>query len=324
MKKFSKTMLLLTSIFTIGTAVGSGTTSAQASSNGIDTTVINEKWGKPTFVYGGGLSETQIEETIKLLKIENTDNVNIIAVTGEDLRHYLNDGAANTADMISSVLVQKQDSGNGVEVVIQTPNNITQITSDQYTNAAITAGVSDAKIIVASVSRVTGESALTGIYKAFDVNGEELEQDRMEVAQEELETTNQIAQENADEEGFDSSKLDQAMIEIKQSLAELKERQGELATREDIEQIINDALERAQLGDYVTQEQFNRLLDLFEKYQQTSAIDSEQVKEQLSDLANNVKDKVSDLINQAEESGLMDKIANFFREIWQAITALFN
>lgn len=323
MRKRNKSLLLLTTLLTMGSSA-IFPIYTQASSNGIDTTVINEKWGKPTFVYGGGLSEAQIEETMTLLNIENPDNVHSFAVTGEDLQHYLNDGETDTSAMISSVIVQKQDAGKGVEVVIQTPENITQITADQYNNAAITAGVSDAKISVASVSRVTGESALTGIYKAFDANGEELEQDRMEVAQEELETTNQIVQENEGVEGFDGSQLDQAIIEIKQSLADLKESQGELATREDIERIINEALANANLGDYVTQEQFDRLLDLFEKYQQTSAIDSQEVKDQLTDLANSVQDKVSDLITKAEENGVMDKIAKFFQDIWQAITGLFN
>lgn len=323
MRKRNKSLLLLTTLLTMGSSA-IVPIYTQASSNGIDTTVINEKWGKPTFVYGGGLSEAQIEETMTLLNIENPDNVHSFAVTGEDLQHYLKDGETDTSAMISSVIVQKQDAGKGVEVVIQTPENITQITADQYTNAAITAGVSDAKISVASVSRVTGESALTGIYKAFDANGEELEQDRMEVAQEELETTNQIVQENEGVEGFDGSQLDQAIIEIKQSLADLKESQGELATREDIERIINEALANANLGDYVTQEQFDRLLDLFEKYQQTSAIDSQEVKDQLTDLANSVQDKVSDLITKAEENGVMDKIAKFFQDIWQAITGLFN
>ncbi len=323
MRKRNKSLLLLTTLLTMGSSA-IFPIYTQASSNGIDTTVVNEKWGKPTFVYGGGLSEAQIEETMTLLNIENPDNVHSFAVTGEDLQHYLNDGETDTSAMISSVIVQKQDAGKGVEVVIQTPENITQITADQYINAAITAGVSDAKISVASVSRVTGESALTGIYKAFDANGEELEQDRMEVAQEELETTNQIVQENEGVEGFDGSQLDQAIIEIKQSLADLKESQGELATREDIERIINEALANANLGDYVTQEQFDRLLDLFEKYQQTSAIDSQEVKDQLTDLANSVQDKVSDLITKAEENGVMDKIAKFFQDIWQAITGLFN
>ena len=324
MKYWKRKIKVVASLLIIGIAPILAPLSTYASSTGIDTTVINEKWGKPTFVYGGGLSEAQIKETALLLDIEDMNNVNSLPVTGEDLEYYLNDGDTQTSDMISSVLVQKQGSGKGVDVIIQTPEQITQITTDQYTNAAITAGVSDAKIVVASVSRVTGESALTGIYKAFDKNGEKLDQDRMEVAQEELETTNDIAQENADSEGFDTSKLDQAIIEIKQSLADLKEKQGELATREDVEKIINDALAKFNLEDYVTREQFDKLLALFEKYQTTSAIDSTEVKEQLRDLSKNVQDKISEIVGQAQESGLLDRIGNFFREIWQAITSVFN
>lgn len=315
MKNLRKRLVLITAAVALGTVGSLAPKAVSANENGIDTTVINEKWGKPTFVYGGGLSDVQIASTADLLDIEVMDNVNSMAVTGEELASYLNEGAADTSVMISSVLVQKENSGNGVIVDIKTPENITQITEEQYTNAAITAGVADATILVASVSRVTGESALTGIYKAFDANGEKLDQDRMEVAQEELETTNEIAQENAGEENFDAKRLDQAIIDIKQELSELKDRVGELATREDIEQIINDALAKNKLEDYVTQEQFQQLLDLFEKYQQTSAIDSAEVKQQLQDLSKNVQNKISDLVSQADESGLLDRIGNFFNQI---------
>ena len=324
MKNLRKRLVLITAAVTLGTVGSLAPKAVSANENGIDTTVINEKWGKPTFVYGGGLSDAQIDTTADLLDIEVRDNVNSMAVTGEDLASYLNEGTADTSVMISSVLVQKENSGNGVIVDIKTPENITQITEEQYTNAAITAGVADATILVASVSRVTGESALTGIYKAFDANGEKLDQDRMEVAQEELETTNEIAQENVGEEDFDAKRLDQAIIDIKQELSELKERAGELATREDIEKIINDALAKNKLEDYVTQDQFQKLLDLFEKYQKTSAIDSAEVKQQLQGLSKGVQNKISDFVSQAEESGLMDRIGNFFSQIWQAITGLFN
>ena len=283
LKKFS--LALIASVSFVGATISVLPSVALAASGDIDTTVTDEKWGKPTFVYGGGLSETQIKETEKLLGIKKTENVASVAVTGEDLVKYLKEGSGDTANMISSVLVQKDNSGKGVNVTIETPENITQITQDQYANAAITAGVNDAKIVVASVKKVTGESALTGIYKAFDVNGEDLDQDRMEVAQKELETTNDIAQENADKSDFDSAKFDQAIIEIKQELADLKEKQGELATKEDIERIINDALKNNQLENAVTQDQINQLMALFEKYQQTSAIDSAQVKEQLKQLS---------------------------------------
>ncbi|MER2063799.1 MAG: DUF1002 domain-containing protein [Alkalibacterium sp.] len=293
-------------------------------SEGIDTTVVNEAWGLPTFVYGGGLNDSQIDETADLLGIDNRENVASVDVTGEDLQNYLGTGSGNTASMISSVLVQREGEGDGVTVLIETPDDITQITEEQYANAAITAGVEDVTIMVASIRPVTGESALTGIYKAFDVNGEDLDQDRMEVAQEELETTNEIAQENAEDEGFDTSRFDQAIVEIKQQLADLRERQDELATRDEIEQIINDALANNNLQNVISQNQIDRLLAFFERYQQTGAIDSAQVREQLENLSNNIRDRFGDVLQEAEDSGLIDQIGNFFRQIWEAIRGLFN
>ena len=297
-------------------------TVAAANVQAIDTSVVDEAWGKPTFVYGGGLNESQIKETASLLSIDKMENVASVDASGQDLIDYLGYGSGNTASMISSVLVQKDNKG-GVNVEIVTPENITMITAQQYTNAAITAGVEDVQIKVASIRPVTGESALTGVYKALDVNGENLDKERMEVAQEELEATSNIAnEENLSEE--ESSQLDSVIVNIKQQLADIKERTDQLATREEIEQIINDALEKYELRDTISVENINILVNYFEKYQQTSAIDSEQVKEQLSELANNLGDRLGDAWDKAEESGLIDQIVNFFKDIFQSIKDLFN
>lgn len=226
----------------------------------IDTTTINEKWGKPTVVYGGGLNESQIKQTSELLGIKDPNTVKIEKATGQDMIKYLGSGDGNTSVMISSVMVQKKDKGTGVKVRIKTPENITLVTAEQYANAAITAGVTDAEIEVAAVTKVTGESALTGVYKAFEANGVQLDAKRTEVAQQELEVTNKIAQENANQKGFDSSKLDKAMIEIKKELAELKQKQGQLATKEDIERIINDALKNNSLQNVISKDQINALV----------------------------------------------------------------
>src|SRR5699024_9616567 len=146
---------------------------------------------------------------------------------------------------------------------------------------------------------------------------------RMEVAQEELETTSEIAdEEDLDEE--ESGRLDGVIVEIKQQLADIKDRTDQLATREEIEQIINDALEKYDLQNVISIDNINILINYFEKYQQTSAIDSEQVKEQLSEFANNLDDRVGDVWQQEEESGWLDRIAIFFRDIINSIANLFN
>ena len=274
----------------------------------IDTTAINEKWGKPTVVYGGGLNDQQIKETSKLLGIKDENTVTTTKATGEDLVKYLGAGEANTSVMIS-----------GVKVHIATPKNITLVTSEQYANAAITAGVADAEIEVAAVSKVTGESALTGVYKAFEANGVVLDGKRTAVAQQELELTNQIAQEQSKEKGFDEAKLDQAMIDIKKSLAEIKEKQGQVATKEDVERIVNEALKKYGLDKVISPTQVNNIIQFALSYQQTSAIDSKQVLEQLNSLSNTVKGKIGQLVDQANREGWLDKIVTFFKEIFNAI-----
>lgn len=310
---------LTVSLATLAT-IGLFSTKAYA----IDTSTINEKWGKPTVVYGGGLNDSQVQETARLLGITNQENVNVERATGEDLIKYLGSGDGNSSSMISSVMVQKRNAGEGVKVHIATPQNITLITSEQYANAAITAGVTDAEIEVASVSKVTGESALTGVYKAFEANGVVLDTKRTEVAQQELEVTNQIAQEQANTQGFDPAKLDQAMIDIKKALAELKEKQGQLATKEDIERIVNEALKNNQLQNIITQQQITNIINFAQNYQQTSAIDSKQVLEQLNSLSKTVTDKLGELVNQAQTEGWFDKLAQFFQNLINSIMSFFK
>lgn len=319
MKKLMKKMSRF--LFGVGATALIATATA-ANVQAIDPNVVDEAWGQPTFVYGGGLSQAEISSTAELFDIESMDNVAHTPALGEDLVNYLGYGSGNTASMISSVLVQK-DNNSGVNVDILTPENITTITEQQYTNAAITAGVEDVNIEVASIRPVTGESALTGVYKALDVNGEELDQERMEVAQEELETTSDIVENEAldDEE---STRLDGVIVEIKQQLSDIKDNTDQLATREEIEQIINEALDRYDLRNVISIENVNILINYFENYQQTSAIDSAQVREQLNEFANNLGDRLDGAWQQAEESGLLDRIANFFRDIIQSITSLFN
>lgn len=282
----------------------------------IDTSVIDEKWGKPTVVYGGGLSDSQIKETQDLFDIANTDNVYETSVDANDLYTYLGIAGGDTSSLISSVMVQKQDEGTGVKVKIITQSNITKITSNQYANAAITAGVSDVEIDVASVSKVTGESALTGVYKALETNGEALDTERTQVAQDELETTNEIAQDNADNSDFNSSNLDQAMVEIKQELAEIKQNQGSAATPEQVEQIVQDALKKFNLSDIISQDDIDKLIAFAQKYQNTSAIDSKEVLNQLNQLSGNLKNQLSGLINKAQSEGWWDKIINFFKSLF--------
>ncbi len=316
-KIIKKTGLMLSAVTAISII-------SAAVTNAAPLVVAETPWSKPTYVYGSGLNSSQITETAKILGVDKADVLKMV-VDGQDIKEYIN-GESSDSGMISSVVVDKAKEGTGVKVSIVNQENITDINEIQYANAAITAGVKDVSIKVGSVFKVTGESALTGVYKALDANGVTLNKDRMEVAQKEIETVNEISKNLKDESGFSQKSFDQVIINIKNELniyynnlpADKK------ITLEDIRAIVEKAIKDNNLDKVVTQDQIEKLTSLFEKYAKTDAINSKEVINQLKDLSSNLLSKAQEIYKNAEASGLLDKIAKFFSDIVAAIMKLFG
>ncbi|SHG25978.1 DUF1002 domain-containing protein [Ornithinibacillus halophilus] len=272
---------------------------------------INEKLGVPIVVYGDNLTDEQKEKTRELLDVTNPEMVDEYNVTGQDLANYIN-GNPN-ARMFSSAKITMEEEGEGLTVNIVTPENITEVTNEMYSNALLTAGVENATVEVVSPVKVSGHSALTGIYKAYDVQGEELDKARMELANEEL----GVATDLAEDAGVDKDKVSELLTEIKKSIAEQNP-----ASIEEIEQIITEKLNELEIS--LSEEDRQRLIDLFEKMRELD-IDFDKVKSQLDDIASKVQDKIEDIIN---DEGFWKKVGNFFNDFFQLIkeffTGLFN
>lgn len=258
------------------------------------------QWEKDVFAYGAGLNEDQVKKTAELLKAEESDKVNKIKVTAEDLYKYLK-MTGDDASMISSIYAMKAEKGTGVEIVITTPENITQVTGAEYTNAALTAGITDAKIHVGAVRPVTGTSALTGVYKAFELNGEELDKGRVEAANEELETVNAIVQEHKDDEKFSVENMNNVIIYIKDSLIQFKEDNKEVASPEKVKEIVNQGVEKYNLNGVISQVNIDNLNVYFQNFQKTAAVDSKELKGQLEDFSKDLESKAGDFIDGAKE-----------------------
>lgn len=294
----------------------------------IQTDTIDEMWGKPTLVYGAGLNNSEVNQTNQSFKIKNIDNVNRQVNSGADFATYL--GQQNVQDnvLFSSVLVQKQAKGKGVVVDIKTPENITLVTETQYANAAITAGASDVKIDVASVKKVTGESALVGVYKALSANGVKVDEGRAQAATQELQTVNEIANEQKDNKKFDPQALDLAIAQTKKDLADYKKQNGEVAKIDDVQKIVEKALSDNNLNGILETEQIQSLVSFAESYQKTSAIDSKEVANQLeqyskyaySKLSNEFKDK----LNNTDVGSFKEKATSFIENLWKSIINFFN
>lgn len=287
---------------------------------------------KDDIIYGVALSEDEMDIVDKKVGADRKES-NVSYVDGSDLEKYLGYGAPDS-NMISSVFV-KRNNKKGVAVEIVTKDNITEITEGQYANAAITAGITSADILVASPRPVTGESALVGVYKSEELRGNNLDSDRTKLAQEELETVSDIASENEEKDNFDSEKLDTVVIEVKKKLADYKEETGETASSDQIAIYIKDALNNVNMGDILSNNNIQVLVNYFESYQNTSAIDSAEVRENLTKLAGDITDKASKFYNdnkdsidqvaqEAKDSGIWEKIVEFFRSIFESITNAFS
>lgn len=287
---------------------------------------------KDDVIYGVALNDDQINLVDKAMDV--ADDVNVSRVDGSDLEKYLGYSTADS-NMISSVYVKRHGKSKGISVKIKTPENITEITEGQYTNAAITAGITGADILVASPKPVTGESALVGVYKSEQLRGVKLDSKRTQTAQEELETVSSVAKENEGKDKFDSKKLDKVVIDVKQKLAENKKKTGENASSDQIAVYIKDALNNVNMGDILSNNNIQILVNYFENYQNTSAIDSAEVKENLTKLAGDItqkagkfyednKDSINKVAQEAKDSGLWDKIMEFFRSIFDSIMKAFN
>ncbi|MBU8878445.1 DUF1002 domain-containing protein [Bacillus sp. FJAT-29790] len=282
--------------------------SAIASNGNNDEESINEKFGMPIIVYGAALSPAQKEEVRKLLGVKDTSKVKEITVSGEDLVTYIK-GDRN-ANMYSSAKITRKESGEGLVINQVTPENITEVTDEMYANALLTAGIQDAVVDVASPVKVSGHSALVGIYKAYDEgNGAELNKEHTEVANEELSLATNLAK----KEGLDPDKVTELLTEIKKEIASQKP-----VTKEEIEQIINEKLNTLEIQ--LSPQDRQLLIDLFEKMRSLN-INFDNVQSQLETISKDIKQRIEEAVG---DKGFLQAISDFFKNLVDSIKAIFS
>ena len=287
-------LVLLTGFASIASAAGGDTEDS-----------INEKFGLPIVVYGGNLTDEQKAEVRRLLNVTDPAMVEEITVTGDDLVKYI--GGERSSRMFSSAKITRKESGEGLNIEQVTPDNITEVTNEMYANALLTAGIEDALVQVASPVRVSGHSALVGIYKAYEVSGEELDKDRMEVANEELSLATKLAKD------IDKEKVSELLTEIKKQIAEQNP-----ATREDVERIVEEQLKKLNIE--LSAEDRQLLIDLFEKMRSLN-INFDNVRQQLEDISKDIKNRIESLVGN---TGFWESVKEFFRDLFQTISNLFK
>ena len=283
-------------------------------------------WDKPVATLGTSLSSTQKSETLSTLQnAANITDSDELTVTGSTLVKYLDQNQQTfnaNSNVYSSALIQKNNSNTGINVKIvdfNGSNNITTITANQYKNAALTAGVTNATIYVTSAVPIDGSGALAGVYAAFAENGETLNQSQVTAAQDEMSTLSDITQANKGTDGYTDSQLNNAVTGAKKDMAN----KGDNLTVNQITNIVNNQLEQNNLTTIINNNQKTQIINLLVKIQDSGALKSDDFKNQAGKLmdniqsnAKNVFDKLNTESNRNFIQKLFDSIGNFFKNLF--------
>ncbi|MEG2203204.1 MAG: DUF1002 domain-containing protein [Christensenellaceae bacterium] len=176
---------------------------------------------------GADNTEDQLNSIYGFFNVQR-GTVEELVVTNAEEKSYLaglvpDEKIGNVA--LSCVYIEAKDNG-GIELKT---NNINWVTDEMYRSALATAGITDAKVIVAAYKPVSGTGALAGIYKAYEsITGKTLDESAKITATEELVVTGQLQELLGD----DASKI---INDIKGKLPQTK-----TMTDDEIRQLIRD------------------------------------------------------------------------------------
>lgn len=188
---------------------------------------------------GASLSAEQQQQTAQLLGATDVSAANTVYVDGTVINRFLQDGSGPGTVVYSSAFIESQSEGYGVQVQIVTPQNITLVTPATYQNAAITAGAKNVLVKIGTVSPVTGEGALAGVYALLEQSGVQLNQQSIQVAEKEI----QIIQQVQEETDLTDDQANQISSDIKQQIIiETTENSGDTLTEEQIIQIVQNTI----------------------------------------------------------------------------------
>lgn len=271
------------------------------------------------FIQGADLNQKQLDETKGLLGVDN--DVTTYKVDYNDVIRY----TGTEYDFIhSSAYIQPKTFGRGVDVEIETPENITRITREQYMNAAITAGIQDATIKIAAIDPVTGEGALTGIYKAYEAQGNTLNQKDIQHAHQEMNDLANISEANAQKEGYSDEALNQAIADMKSQIAEAKQNNQQI-NQTTVTNIVNQTIHENHLNKILSDNDIAIIQNLMMNVAQSDVInqDPKAYQKQANALKKDIQKQASDKLDELKKLNT-EESRNFLQKIWDAIVEFFT
>ena len=259
-------------------------------------------------VIGADLSADQIAAVYQAFGVTRGSAIELTVTNAEErqwLQGYVDPALIGTRS-ISSVYVELLDAGANMDV---TTSNITWCTPEMYMSALATAGITDARVVVAAPFAVSGTAALTGVYKAYeDMTGRKLDDLAKALSTQELTITGGLAQEIG---SMDSTAI---VNELKLMLAET-----EKMTDEEIRQEIVAIAARYNVR--LTDSQISQLISLCRSLE---GLDADALKKRVEEVQSTLN-KVSEA--QTRVVGFVETVKNVvtsIREFFERIGDLLG
>lgn len=296
-----------------------------------DQAVQTKELSKPYIVYGAGLASSD-QSSVKTT-LGATDDYAVLTSTAADYRQYISNDSTTDAAMISSVSLAPADAGTGVKVNIVKYNgdsNITKVTAQQYAMVATMAGVNDVIITVTANKPVSGEAALTGVYKALAADGINLSAQNTSAANSVLEATQPAIDSNSSDTKY-PGQLMAAVGNVSADLAKQRQDNNQYATKDEVRQMLDEELSKYNIGSKTPESSkitiVNALIQVQKSPVSTTKSYISNVQNVSDSLKNSVGDamaKLSDFANSADGKALMAKYGNIFQRAWQKIVEFFS
>lgn len=265
------------------------------------------KEDKPYLSLGANLSLGQRETVLKLLGIdpEELADYDVIYTTIDEEYQYLGNylpAEKMGQKSLSSVLVVKREKGHGISI---TTKNISYCTIGMYKNALITAGISDADILVAAPFPISGTGALVGVMKVYGVlTGETVSDESIDTALDELVLTGSLA-----ESLGESQQAEELIAYLKQQVLELG-----LNSEAEVHKAVVEA--GKDFGLSLQEKDIEEVTRLLLKIGRLDL--------QAEDLAVQAKDLYERISNIGDSGGFFDRLWEFFQSIFDYIRELFR
>ncbi len=251
---------------------------------------------------GEDLSDSQRETVLDFFGLDedDLDDMEVLIIDNEMEHDLLDDVVASSVigtKTYSCAYIQPNDS----EVINVKTANLTYVTSSAIYNALQTAGVEGCDVIVTAPFEVSGTGALTGIFEAYDMTGDSLDEDKESLAAQELVMDSSL------EETYGDDAADM-ITDIKSEVVS----SGTTLSEDEIASIVSE--KAANYGISLSDED-TQTITSFAQTLQDMDYDSSSFTQQAEDIISSVSDSIS----SGESSGIMgffQKIINWFKKLF--------